>query len=168
VFIDEIDGIGSRNGESGEGARIINAFLTELDGFRERNMLVIGTTNRYEALDEALVRLGGRAAEELIAEPSDGVQSDFEHATYLAANMIRLGLAKGNIMSIEGETDKEFALRHQKEIEDILQDRMKSVQKLLLEHRAFLSGVVEALETQKLLFEADVISIRTATEDAHG
>ena len=325
VFIDEIDGIGSRNGESGEGARIINAFLTELDGFRERNMLVIGATNRYEALDEALVRpgrlslkiqlgllhrpedrrqliegalakvsanvdpkivdklvettnawspanliamvnggvryarrdnepigfehfvkartvvllgedpqrqdgsqkdvhltavheaghavtavlhgipfvqvtvqgvgstagfvehlglqgfatseklskmiemsLGGRAAEELDAEPSDGVQSDFEHATHLAANMIRLGLAKGNIMSISGETDKEFALRHQKEIEDILQERMKSVQRLLLEHRAFLLGVAEALETQKLLFEADVISIRAATEGTHG
>ena len=325
VFIDEIDGIGSRDGESGEGARIINAFLTELDGFQERNMLVIGATNRYEALDEALVRpgrlslkiqlgllhrpedrrqliegalakvsakvdpkivdklvettnswspanliamvnggvryarrdnepigfehfvkartvvllgedpqrqdgskkdihltavheaghavtavlhgipfvqvtvqgvgstagfvehlglqgfataeklskmiemsLGGRAAEDLIAEPSDGVQSDFEHATHLAANMIRLGLAKGNIMSISGETDKEFALRHQEEIEDILQERMKSVQKLLLEHRAFLSGVAEALETQKLLFEADVISIRAAMEGVHG
>ena len=325
VFIDEIDGLGSRDGESGEGARIINAFLTELDGFRERNMLVIGATNRYEALDEALVRpgrlslkiqlgllhrpedrraliegalakvsaqvdpkvvdklvettnswspanliamvnggvrnarrdnqpigfehfvkartvvllgedpqrqdgakkdvritavheaghavvavlhgipfvqvtvqgvgatagfvehlglqgfatseelakmiemsLGGRAAEELAAEPSDGVQSDFEHATYLAAKMIRLGLAKGNIMSVSGETDKEFALRHRKEIEDILQERMRSVQKLLLDHRAFLSSVAEALETQKLLFEADVVSIRAAEEGPHG
>ena len=325
VFIDEIDGIGSRSGESGEGARIINAFLTELDGFRERNLLVIGATNRYEALDEALVRpgrlslkiqlgllhlaedrrrlielalakveakvdpeivdklvettnswspanliamvnggvryarregqaialvhfvkartvvmlgedpqrqdgsskdvhltavheaghavtavlrgipfvqatvhgvgatagfvehlgmqgfstadglarmidmsLAGRAAEELLAEPSDGVQSDFEHATHLAANMIRLGLAKGNIMSVAGETDKEFMLRHNEEIEDILQERMRTVQKLLLDHRAFLEAVAEALEAQKLLFEADVISIRIATEDAHG
>jgi len=321
LFIDEIDGIGSRDGESGEGARIINAFLTELDGFRERNMLVIGATNRYEALDEALVRpgrlslkiqlgllhrpedrrqliegalskaaaqvdpkvvdklvettnswspanliamvnggvrcalrenvpiefehfakartvvllgedpqredgtakevrltavheaghavtavlhkipfvqvtvqgvgstagfvehlglqgfattdklakmidmsLGGRAAEDLIAEPSDGVRSDFEHATHLAASMIRLGLAKGNIMAVSGETDKEFALRHSEEIEDILHERMKSVQKMLLEHRAFLAAVAEALETQKLLFEADVISIRNACE----
>lgn len=321
VFIDEIDGIGSRVGETGEGARIINAFLTELDGFRERNMLVIGATNRYESLDEALVRpgrlslkiqlgllnrpedrrqlindalakagaqvaaeivdrlvettnfwspanliamvnggvrcarrdnaqigfehfakartvvllgedpqrqdgsakdvhlvavheaghavtavlhgipfvqvtvqgvgstagfvehlgqqgfattemlskmidmsLGGRAAEELLGEPSDGVQSDFEHATHLAAKMIRLGLAKGNIMSVSGETDKEFALRHREEIEDILQERMRSVQKLLLDHRTFLEAVAETLETQKLLFEADVISIRMAKE----
>ena len=321
VFIDEIDGIGSRNGESGEGARIINAFLTELDGFRERNLLVIGATNRYEALDEALVRpgrlslkiqlgllhlaedrqrlielalakveakvdpeivdklvettnswspanliamvnggvryarregqaiafahfvkartvvmlgedpqrqevsskdvhltavheaghavtavlrgipfvqatvqgvgatagfvehlgmqgfstadglarmidmsLAGRAAEELLAEPSDGVQSDFEHATHLAANMIRLGLAKGNIMSVAGETDKEFTLRHSEEIEDILQERMRTVQKLLLDHRAFLEAVTEALEAQKLLFEADVKAIRASKE----
>ena len=323
IFIDEIDAIGSRTDADGEAARIINAFLTELDGFRERNMLVIGATNRYEALDEALVRpgrlslkiqlgllhrpedrrrliegalakveaavapgivdklvdttnawspsnllamvnqgvrlarrageaidfrhfvkartvvrlgedpqrqegtakeirlaavheaghaatavlrgipfvqatiqgvgatagfveqlampgfstadglarmidmsLGGRAAEELLAEPSDGVQSDFEHATVLAANMIQLGLANGSILSIPGESDKEFALRHSNEIEDILQERMKGVQKLLLEHRAFLQAVAEALEAQKLLFEADIISIRKETEGA--
>lgn len=321
VFIDEIDGIGTRGGESRENSRIINAFLTELDGFRERNMLVIGATNRYEALDEALVRpgrlslkiqlgllhraddrrkliegalakaqvkvssdllkrlvettnswspanliamvnegirfaqrdgkkiefahfakartvvmmgvdpqrqegsakemrltavheaghavtavlygipfvqvtiqgvgtangfiehlgmqgfstadgiahmidmcLGGRSAEELLAEPSDGVQSDFEHATHLAANMIRLGLAKGNIMSVSGETDKEFALRNSKEIGDILQERMRGVQKLLLENRKFLEAVADALETQKLLFEADIISIKANLE----
>ena len=108
--------------------------------------------------------LAGRAAEELLAEPSDGVQSDFEHATHLAANMIRLGLAKGNIMSVAGETDKEFSLRHSKEIEDILQERMRTVQKLLLDHRAFLEAVAEALETQKLLFEADVKAIRASKE----
>ncbi len=321
VFIDEIDAIGSRASAFGESARVINAFLTELDGFRERNMLVIGATNRYEELDEALVRpgrlslkiqlgllhrpedrrkligdalakvaatvdasildklvettnswspanllamvnggvrlarraneelgfkhfvmarttvmlgedpqrqegsakdihltavheaghavtavlrgipfvqatiqgvgstagfvehlgmqgfstaeglshmidmiLGGRAAEEIFAEPSDGVQSDFEHATVLATNMIKLGLAKGNILSIPGEKDKDFILRHSKEIEDILQERMKCVQKLLLDHRAFLEAVAEALETQKLLFEADIISIRKEKE----
>lgn len=323
VFIDEIDGIGSRDSASGEGARVINAFLTELDGFRERNLLVIGATNRYEALDEALVRpgrlslkiqlgllhrsedrrrlieetlakveatvspdlvdrlvettnawspanlvaminrgvscarragepcafkhfalartivmlgedpqrsddagkgnrltavheaghavtavlrkipfvqvtirgvgamagfvehlapqgfstaddlsrmidmsLGGRAAEEILAEPSDGVQADFEHATDLASRMIQLGLAKGNIMSVSEETDKEFALRHRKEIEDILQERMRSVQKLLLDHRPFLEAVAEALESEKVLFQADVISIRAAREGA--
>ena len=318
VFIDEIDGIGSRDGETSEGARTINAFLTELDGFRERNMLVIGATNRYEMLDEALVRpgrlslkiqlgllhrsedrrqlikgaiqkvqakvpqkiidklvettnswspanliamvnggirlarrdgeeinlthfakartivmlgedpqrqdgsareihitavhesghavtavlrgipfvqatiqgvgsvggfvehlgmqgfstaedlermidmsLGGRAAEELLAEPSDGVRVDFEHATLLAASMIRLGLAKGNIMAVAGETDKEFTLRYSKEIEDILQDRLKIVHKLLQDNKRFLEAVAEALETQKMLFEADILSIKS-------
>lgn len=322
VFIDEIDGIGSRGGMSSEVDRIINAFLTELDGFRERNMLVIGATNRYDALDEALVRpgrlslkiqlgllhraddrrklieealnkvqekvsaeiitklvettnswspanltamvnggvrlarraneeinfshfvkartivmlgedpqqqegsakdirltavheaghavtavlrgipfvqatiqgvgstagfvehlglqgfstaediahlidmcLGGRSAEDLLAEPSNGVQSDFEHATRLAADMIKLGLAKGNIMAVTGESTKEFTLRHRDEIEDILQERMKSVQKLLLEHQNFLKAVAEALETQKLLFEADILSIKANMEE---
>ena len=321
VFIDEIDGLGSRDRASGEEARVINAFLTELDGFRERDLLVIASTNRYEALDEALVRpgrlslkiqlgllhraedrrrliegtlakveadvgpelvdklvdttnawspanlvamvnegvacarragepigfvhfakartvvllgedpqrqdvsgrevhqtavheaghavtavlrkipfvqatvqgvgaaagfvehlglqgfatagdlarmidmtLGGRAAEELLAEPSDGVQSDFEQATRLAAKMIRLGLANGSILSISGESDQSFTLRHSKEIEEILQKRMKAVKKLLHEHHAFLESVAEALETQKLLFEADILSIRQGKE----
>ena len=78
--------------------------------------------------------------------------------------MIRLGLAKGNIMSVAGETDKEFTLRHSEEIEDILQERMRTVQKLLLDHRAFLEAVADALETQKLLFEADVKAIRASKE----
>ncbi len=324
VFIDEIDAIGSRDNASPENARIINAFLTELDGFRERNMLVIGATNRYEVLDEALVRpgrlslkiqlgllhraddrrkliemaldqaqvkvsreiidqlvkttnswspanliamifggirfarrrgqkinfshfaqartvvmlgedpqwqegsakeihltavheaghavtavlrgipfvqatiqgvgstagfvehlgrqgfstagdiarmidmcLGGRSAEEMLAEPSDGVQSDFEHATNLAAAMIRLGLAKGNIMAVAEETIKEFTLRYRKEIEDILQERMRGVQKLLLDHRKFLEAVTSALETQKILFEADIITIKANVEGKH-
>ena len=321
VFIDEIDALGRRGAETGEGGRTINAFLTELDGFHERNLLVIGATNRYRALDEALVRpgrlslkielgllhsaddrrrlieaalkkvqakvspkiidrlvettnswspanlvamvnggirfahregkeiemahfiksrtvvmlgedpqrqemsakeihltavheaghavtaalrgipfvqatvqgvgatagfvehlglqgfstaediesmidmsLGGRTAEELLAEPSDGVQSDFEHATHLAASMIRLGLAKGNVMAVAEETDKEFTLRYRKEIEDILQERMKIVQKLLLDNRDFLEAVVDALETQKTLFEADILSIKSILE----
>ena len=78
--------------------------------------------------------------------------------------MIRLGLAKGNIMSVSGETDKEFALRNSKEIGDILQERMRGVQKLLLENRKFLEAVADALETQKLLFEADIISIKANLE----
>ena len=67
-------------------------------------------------------------------------------------------------MSVAGETDKEFTLRYSKEIEDILQERMRSVQKLLLEHREFLEAVADALETQKLLFEADIVSIRANLE----
>ena len=321
VFIDEIDAIGSRGSMWGENARIINTFLTELDGFRERNMLVIGATNRYNDLDEALVRSGrlslkiqlgylhkpedrrtliknalaevraevdsaiidklvettnawspanllamvnggvrnarkecakielkhfvkarttvllgedpqsgantkeesqvtavheaghavaailnkipfvqvtiqgvgavagfvesitqkgfstkdsiskqiemclaGRAAEELLAEPSDGVQSDFWHATLLASKMIKIGLAKGNIMTIYDEEEKDFALRHSAEIEDILDERMSAVRRLLNEHFKFLKVVSETLESQKLLFEADIIAIRKEVE----
>lgn len=318
LFIDEIDGIGSREQEArgghSEGARIINAFLTELDGFRARNMLVIGATNRYETLDEALTRpgrlslkirlgllhkpedrkkliegalknaqakvspelvdrlvattnswspanlvamvnggiriarregrkiefghfakartvvalgedpqrqegsdderrlvavheaghavtavlrgipfvqatiegvgaaagfvehfglqrfatakdleamidmcLGGRLAEkELLGEPSSGALSDSEHATALAADMIRLGLTEGNLMAVAGESDKMFALSHRSQIETILQKRMSSVRELLHDHRKFLEAVAEALEAQKMLFEEDI------------
>ena len=321
VFIDEIDALGSRNTDDSESARVVNAFLTELDGFRERNLLVIGATNRYEMLDEALVRpgrlslkiqlgllhskadrrrliaetlaragtsvpesllerlvettnawspanlvamvnggirqalregmppdfghfakartvvlfgedpqrtdraereirltavheaghaaaaalrgirfvqasvqgvgdasgfvehlgiqghssrkdlcrmidmtLGGRAAEELLAEPSDGVQSDFARATLLAARLVQLGMESENILAIPGETDKEFILRNREKIDTILHHRMGSVQKLLARHRPFLEAVAEALSTQKLLFEADVLALRREKE----
>ncbi len=108
--------------------------------------------------------LGGRAADELLAEPSDGALTDLEQATRLAANMIRGGLVKGNVMVVPGENVKEFALRHCKEIEDILQERMKIVRQLLQEHRAFLDAVAEALESRKYLFEEDVLSIQAKAE----
>ena len=321
VFVDEIDAIGSRDGEDPENARVVNAFLTELDGFQERNMLVVGATNRYEALDEALVRpgrlslkiqlgllhskkdrrrliaetlakaggvvsgellerlvettnawspanlvamvnggvrlalregvapdfghfakartvvrlgedpqrveraerelrliavheaghavvaalrgvpfvqasvqgagetagfvehfgiqghatrknlfrlvdltLGGRAAEELLAEPSDGVQSDFGHATLLAARVVRLGMETDDILTIPDETDKEFILRNRETIDGILRHRMGSVRKLLSKNRDFLEAVAEALAAQKILFEADVLALRREKE----
>ena len=61
VFIDEIDTIGSqRSGEQhSEDRKTINALLTEMDGFKEsENIIVIGATNRLEDLDDALTRPG--------------------------------------------------------------------------------------------------------------
>jgi hypothetical protein len=62
VFFDEFDSIASqRSTYSDGGARANNAvvaqFLTEMDGFRqEQAVLVIGTTNRIDIIDEALLR----------------------------------------------------------------------------------------------------------------
>lgn len=62
VFFDEFDIIDSqRSTYSDGGARANNAvvaqFLTEMDGFRqEQAVLVIGTTNRIDIIDEALLR----------------------------------------------------------------------------------------------------------------
>ena len=58
LFIDEIDAIGNRGTVSSAQAAVINAFLTELDGFEERSVLVIGATNRIDMLDGALTRAG--------------------------------------------------------------------------------------------------------------
>ena len=61
VFIDEIDAIGSkRTGqENSEDRKTINALLTEMDGFKESdNIIVIGATNRVDDLDSALLRPG--------------------------------------------------------------------------------------------------------------
>jgi len=62
IFFDEFDSIaGQRSNYSDGGARANNAvvaqLLTELDGFRQdQTVLVIGTTNRIDIIDEALLR----------------------------------------------------------------------------------------------------------------
>lgn len=62
VFFDEFDSIASQRSTYADGgARANNAvvaqFLTELDGFRQdQAVLVIGTTNRVDIIDEALLR----------------------------------------------------------------------------------------------------------------
>jgi len=63
VFIDEIDAIGARREVSADGGRereqTLNQILIELDGFRERDdVIVMAATNRPEILDAALVRAG--------------------------------------------------------------------------------------------------------------
>lgn len=63
VFVDEIDGIGKRQSDprmgEAEGNRIVNQFLTELDGFGAREgVLLIGATNFADSLDPALRREG--------------------------------------------------------------------------------------------------------------
>ena len=321
IFIDEIDAIGSRQFALGESAWIINAFLTELDGFKERDLLVIGATNRYYDLDDALVRpgrlslkiqlgllhnsddrrklilnalkkagvnanqdiidklvistnawspaelvamvnrgirfakkegaeiefkhfakarttlffgednqkpeetpdgiwvtavheaghivasvlsgisivqasiigagnaagyvdhggnnrcstkeelskeietlLAGRAAEELLAEASDGVQSDFCCATHLAGRMILIGIAADNFVVVNENLDNDFILRHEKEINTILKERMTTVKKLLDDNKDFLNAVAIALINEKTLFEADILAIKDEIE----
>ena len=66
IFIDEIDAIGkTRSGSStpsggnDEREQTINQLLTEMDGFKPNNgVVVIGATNRSDVLDPALLRPG--------------------------------------------------------------------------------------------------------------
>ncbi len=63
VFIDEIDTLapvrGQFIGDSGVSDRVVGQLLTELDGLQNcRNVLLIGATNRPDALDPALLRAG--------------------------------------------------------------------------------------------------------------
>lgn len=61
VFIDEIDAVGKRRGydHNGEMDQTINALLTELDGFKTNDgVIVVGATNRLDILDDALIRPG--------------------------------------------------------------------------------------------------------------
>jgi len=61
MFFDEVDAIGGARGESLQRVddRVLNAFMTELDGFTPRgNVLVVAATNRLASLDPALLRPG--------------------------------------------------------------------------------------------------------------
>lgn len=61
IYIDEIDAItGDRDKASGElEKRVLTQLLTLMDGFEERGrVLVIGSTNRLNSIDKALLRAG--------------------------------------------------------------------------------------------------------------
>lgn len=62
IFIDEIDVLGGRRGRNqvhNEDERTLTHLLSELDGFEQgQGILVLGATNRPEALDPALLRPG--------------------------------------------------------------------------------------------------------------
>jgi cell division protease FtsH len=65
IFIDEIDAIGKKRdgGKSGGGSeekdQTLNALLTEMSGFNEKEgIVVIAATNRLDTLDPALLRPG--------------------------------------------------------------------------------------------------------------
>ncbi len=63
IFIDEIDTLapvrGKFNGDSGVSDRVVGQLLTELDGLQACvDVLLIGATNRPDAIDPALLRAG--------------------------------------------------------------------------------------------------------------
>ena len=65
IFIDEIDAVGRQRGTGlggghDEREQTLNQLLTEMDGFDTANtsVVIIGATNRHDALDKALLRPG--------------------------------------------------------------------------------------------------------------
>lgn len=65
IFFDELDSLVGKRVEGRQTdevtARILSSFLTEMDGLElARGVLVMGATNRPQALDAALIRSGGR------------------------------------------------------------------------------------------------------------
>jgi len=116
LFIDEIDGIGRRGEQSrasdAEANRIINQFLTEMDGFAaDSGVLVLGATNFPNSLDPALLREGRFDRSIAVGLPTLGEReqlfrlycakvragSDIDHAL-LARNSV--GLTPAAIASI--------------------------------------------------------------------
>lgn len=62
IFIDEIDAIGGKRGDgqgTSEDAKTLNQLLVEMDGFKDKeNVIVVAATNRFDMLDDALLRAG--------------------------------------------------------------------------------------------------------------
>lgn len=64
IFIDEIDGLGRRQGADSSSAsteynNTINEMLKQMDGFtKDENILIVGATNLIQELDPALLRSG--------------------------------------------------------------------------------------------------------------
>jgi SpoVK/Ycf46/Vps4 family AAA+-type ATPase len=60
VFFDEIDAIAPQRTNSTDVAdRVLIQLLTEMDGFDAlKNVIIVGATNRPEAIDKALLRPG--------------------------------------------------------------------------------------------------------------
>src|SRR5699024_5738659 len=74
VFLDEIDALAPRRGQSvdsGVADRVVAALLTELDGIDPlRDVVVLGATNRPDLIDPALLR-PGRLGKLIFVEPPD-------------------------------------------------------------------------------------------------
>ncbi|KUI07754.1 ATPase [Mycobacterium lehmannii] len=74
VFLDEIDALAPRRGQSfdsGVTDRVVAALLTELDGIEPlRDVVVVGATNRPDLIDPALLR-PGRLEKLVFVEPPD-------------------------------------------------------------------------------------------------
>ncbi|ORW22953.1 ATPase [Mycolicibacter nonchromogenicus] len=74
VFLDEIDALAPRRGQSfdsGVTDRVVAALLTELDGVNPlRDVVVVGATNRPDLIDPALTR-PGRLEKLVFVEPPD-------------------------------------------------------------------------------------------------
>ncbi|GGK51627.1 AAA family ATPase [Nocardia camponoti] len=74
IFLDEIDALAPRRGQSSDSGvsdRVVAALLTELDGVEPlRDVVVVGATNRPELIDPALLR-PGRLERPVFVPPPD-------------------------------------------------------------------------------------------------
>lgn len=79
LFFDEMDSlVPRRDGASSDaGVRVVNALLTELDGVQDRSgIYVIGTTNRPDMIDAAMLRPGRLSIRIFIDLPTEDERVD--------------------------------------------------------------------------------------------
>ncbi len=129
----------------------------------ERHLLT-----RSELLDRIGVAMGGRAAEELACdEPSTGAESDLEHASELARQMVRrYGMSErvGPVtygamvapyldphLSARPECSEQTAIAIDAEVRSIVQGAARRARTILEERRGALDAIAERLEREETL-----------------
>ncbi|OAH43609.1 ATPase [Dietzia cinnamea] len=84
VFLDEIDALAPRRGQTGDsgvGDRVVAALLTELDGAEPLgDVVILGATNRPELIDPALLRPGRLERLVFVPPPDAGARADILRA----------------------------------------------------------------------------------------
>lgn len=85
VFMDEIDALAPRRGQSGDSGvsdRVVAALLTELDGVEPmREVVVLGATNRPDLVDPALLRPGRLERQVYVPPPDAEARTEILRAT---------------------------------------------------------------------------------------
>lgn len=83
IFLDEIDALAPRRGQSsdsGVGDRVVAALLTELDGAEPlQDVVVLGATNRPDLIDPALLRPGRLERLVFVPPPDAAARGDILH-----------------------------------------------------------------------------------------
>ncbi|KAH6971809.1 P-loop containing nucleoside triphosphate hydrolase protein [Ilyonectria sp. MPI-CAGE-AT-0026] len=85
LFFDEMDAIVPKrdNTSTEAGTRVVNALLTELDGARGREgVYVIGTTNRPDMIDQAILRPGRLDVKLFLDLPTSNERIEILNAVY--------------------------------------------------------------------------------------
>lgn len=84
VFLDEVDALAPRRGQSGDsgvGDRVVAALLTELDGAEPLDdVVILGATNRPELIDPALLRPGRLERLVFVPPPDADARADILRA----------------------------------------------------------------------------------------
>ncbi|QGW25910.1 AAA family ATPase [Dietzia sp. DQ12-45-1b] len=85
VFLDEIDALAPRRGQTGDsgvGDRVVAALLTELDGAEPLgDVVILGATNRPELIDPALLRPGRLERLVFVPPPDAEARADILRAS---------------------------------------------------------------------------------------